>query len=337
MDTTRAEALLTLAEEAGVASRGPDPKSALDRLEREYDDLLAALQWFIDQGRTDEALRLANSLYRFWITKQRFEEGARWFGRALASPDADERLRGQAHINAGFMPFWMGQDDQAAELFEQGLEMARRLADQPMISQALGGLARVALRNDVAEGRRIAREALDVSVAADDEAGRSNALHLLGVGAQIAGDLPEAKEWMTQRLALVRTQGNQFLVASEAGNLSMVERQLGNLDAAESLSRESLQISDSIGDRFNTPFVFSGLASIATERGDVVRAATLVGAAEALMEAQHMAWPPDERPHYERLLADLPNTMGVDAFERTRAAGRSMATADAVHLALEGA
>ena len=35
---------------------------------------------------------------------------------------------------------------------------------------------------------------------------------------------------MTQRLALVRATGNEFLIASEASNLSMVERQLGNLD-----------------------------------------------------------------------------------------------------------
>jgi tetratricopeptide (TPR) repeat protein len=334
MDETRAEALLTLAEEAAAAARAADAKTALDRLERDYDDLLVGLAWFIDEGRTDDALRLANALYRFWITKQRFEEGALWFDRVLAAPGGDERIRGQARINAGFMPFWMGQDDRAAELFNQGLDIARRLDDAPMISQALGGLARVALRTDVADGRRIAREALDVSVAAADEAGRSNALHLLGVGAQIAGDLPEARDWMTQRLALVRMQGNQFLVASEAGNLSMVERQLGNLDAAESLSRESLQIAESIGDKFNTPFVFSGLASIAVERGQFELAATLVGAAERLMEEQHMAWPPDERPHYERLLAVLPESMGADEFERARAAGRSMTTNHAVDLAL---
>ena len=81
-----------------------------------------------------------------------------------------------------------------------------------------------------------------MSEAAADEPGRSNALHLLGVGAQIAGDLPEARDWMTQRLALVRSIGNDFLVASEASNLSMVERQLGNLDAAEELAREALEI-----------------------------------------------------------------------------------------------
>ena len=334
VDATRAQVLLTLAEEASAASRGTDAKAALDRLDAEYDDILAAMQWFIDQQRTDDALRVVNALYRFWITKQRFEEGAVWFDLALGASGGDERLRGQAFINAGFMPFWMGQDDRAAELFSRGLEIGRQVEDAPMVSQALGGLARVALRTDVAEGRRLAGEALTVSKAADDEAGRSNALHLLGVGAQIAGDLLEARTWMTLRLALVRSQGNLFLVASEAGNLSMVERQLGNLEAAEALVREALDIGERIGDRFITPFAFSGLASIATERGEFERAATLVGAAEALMEAQHMAWPPDERPHYERLLADLPTSMGADAFERTRAAGHSMPTDAAIDLAL---
>jgi tetratricopeptide (TPR) repeat protein len=334
MDAATAETLLTLAEEASAASRGPDAKAAVKTLEDRYDDLLAAIQWFLDRGRTDEAVRVVNALYRFWITKQRFEEGAVWFDRVLASQDGEPRLRGLACIHAGFMPFWLGQDDRAKALFDRGLEIGRQLDDAPMISQALGGLARVALRTDVAQGRRLAREALEVSDAASDEPGRSNALHLLGVGAQIAGDLTEARDWMTQRLEVVRATWNEFLIASEASNLSMVERQLGNLDAAETLSREALLISERIRDEFTKPFAISGLAAIATERGEYERAATLVGAAESMMEAQHMAWPPDERPHYERLLAALPEAMGSEAFERARTAGQSMASHDAVLLAL---
>ena len=336
MDAARAEAVLAAAEVAGVEARGPDPKAAVDRLEAGYAETLEALAWFVEDGRTDEALRVAIALYRLWITKQRFDEGETWFDRALASPGGDDRLRGQATIDAGFMPFWMGRDERAAALFEGGLEIGRRLEDGPLISQALGGLSRIALRTDVAEGRRLAREALAVSDAAGDVHGRSNALHLLGVGAQIAGDLPEARDWMTQRLALVRTEGNEFLVASEAANLAMVERQLGDLDTAERLTREALGISQAIGDRFITPFAFSGLASIAVERGDVERAATLVGAAETLMEAQSMAWPPDERPHYDRLLEVLPAAMGSEAFEAARAAGAAMPTEDTIELALGG-
>ena len=334
MDSTAAGSLLDLAELASAGASGPDAKNALGQLDERLVDLQAALAWFVDAGRTDEALRLAIALYRFWITKQRFDEGAAWFDRVLASPGGDGRLRGKALLYAGFMPFWMGDDERAAELFARALEIGRRVGDPPLISQALGGLARVALRTDVAEGRRLAREALAVSDAAGDEPGRSNALHLLGVGAQIAGDLAEARDWMTQRLALVREAGNEFLIASEAGNLSMVERQLGNLDTAEALSCESLEIAERIGDKFNKPFCLSGLAAIATERGAFERAATLVGAAEAMMEAQQMAWPPDERPHYERLLDTLPEAMGSAEFDLARRRGRSMGEDEAVALAL---
>jgi tetratricopeptide (TPR) repeat protein len=232
------------------------------------------------------------------------------------------------------MPFWLGQDDRAATLFGRGLEIGRELGDPALISNALGGLARVALRTDVAEGRRLAREALAHSEAAADELARSNALHLLGVGAQIAGDLLEARDWMTQRLALLRATGNEIMIASEASNLSMVERQLGSLDAAESLAREALEIGERTGDQFTKPFALSGLAAIATDRREFERAATLVGAAEAIMEAQHMAWPPDERPHYERMLAVLPEALGSAEFARARAAGHSMAPGKAVDFAL---
>jgi len=334
MDAPAAESLLTLAEELSPGITRPNAKRSLERLEERSSDLLAAMQWFVDAGRTDEALRLANALYRFWITKQRFDEGAVWFDRVLASPGGDDALRGKASLNAGFMPFWMGGDERAAELFGRALEIGRQLGDPPMISQALGGFARVALRRDVTEGRRLAREALAVSEGAADEPGRSNALHLLGVGAQIAGDLLEARGWMTQRLALVRATGNEILIASEASNLSMVERQLGNLDTAEALAREALEIGERIGDQFTKPFAISGLAAIATDRREFERAATLVGAAEAIMEAQHMAWPPDERPHYERMLATLPDAMGSAEFERARTVGHSMAPSEAVHFAL---
>jgi tetratricopeptide (TPR) repeat protein len=334
MDSGGAESLLILAERAGAEITGPNGKGSLEQLEQRSGDLLAAIDWFVDAGRTDEALRLANALYRFWITKQRFDEGAACFDRVLASPGGDERLRGKASLNAGFMPFWLGDDKHAAELFGRSLEIGRQLGDPTMISQALGGLARVALRADVAEGRRLAREALAVSEGAADEPGRSNALHLLGVGAQIAGDLVEARDWMTQRLALVRATGNDFLVASEASNLSMVERQLGNLDSAEALAREALQTCERIGDQFTRPFAISGLAAIAMERREFERAATLVGAAEVIMETQHMAWPPDERPHYERMLTVLPEAMGSADFDRARAVGHSMGSSTAVDFAL---
>jgi tetratricopeptide (TPR) repeat protein len=334
IDSAAATSHLAFVEEISPALSGPAGKEFVERLDARYDEVLAALAWFIEAGRSDEALRLANGLYRFWISTRRFEDGTLWFDRVLESGEGDDKLRGRAFLWAGFMPFWLGDDERAAALFDRALAMGRELDDPQLISQALGGLARVALRTDVAQGRRIAREALEVSEAAGDESARSNALHLLGVGAQIAGDLVEARDWMSRRLALVREIGNQFLIASEASNLSMVERQLGNLTAAEALAREALEISERTGDEFTKPFAISGLAALAMERRDHERAAVLLGAAEALMEARRMAWPPDERPHYERMLSQLPEAMAAGEFERAREVGRSMPPPEAVAFAL---
>jgi tetratricopeptide (TPR) repeat protein len=336
MDSTTAESLLSFAETTGPAVRSPglDGKTALDAIDDRAADLVTAIGWFVEAGRADEALRLANALYPFWITKQRFDDGWAAYDRALGAAGGAPNLRARASIDAGFMPFWTGDDARATAAFQRGLDIAREIDDPRLVSRGLGGLIRVALRADVGKARRLGREALAISDAAGNIDGRSDALHLLGVGAQIAGDLAEARDWMRQRLALVREQGNEALIASEAGNLSMVERQLGNLDESEALVREALEIAERRGDEFMKPFALSGFAAIATERGDDRRAATLVGAAEAIMEAQNMAWPPDERPHYERMLAVLPERMGSDPFEAARAAGRSMSTQHAVNLAL---
>jgi tetratricopeptide (TPR) repeat protein len=334
IDSTTATDLLAFIEEVGPTLMGGGSREPLERIEVRYDDLTAALDWFVEQQQQDEALRMANGLYRYWITSRRFEDGARWFDRALSPGAGDEQLRGRAYVNAGMMPFWLGDDERARLLFDQALDIAHRLDDEPLASRALGGLSRVALRTDVAGGRRLAREALEASESVDDEAGRSNALHLLGVGAQIAGDLPEAREWMTQRLELVRRNNEEFLVASEAANLSMVERQLGNLDTAESLEREALEVGGRIGDEFTKPFAIAGLAAIAVERAQFERAAVLLGAAEARMEAHNMAWPPDERPHYEHMLETLPAAMGSDDFERARAIGKALPSDEAIAFAL---
>ena len=95
MDARAAESLLDVAEEASAGATGPDAKASLERLDERLSDLQEAMSWFVDAGRTDEALRVANSIYRFWITKQRFDEGAVWFDRVLASAGGDKRLRGK--------------------------------------------------------------------------------------------------------------------------------------------------------------------------------------------------------------------------------------------------
>lgn len=333
MDEGPAAALLELAETAGPGLHGLDRKALFEQLEARHDDLLAGIRWFLDHDRADEAVRLARSLAPFWMATRRLDEGCEWLERALAVPGGDDAVRGRACFDAGLLEFWRGRDDEAAALHRRALELGRASGDPTVAALALTGLARIALRSDVDEARRLCLEALAATEGTDDRLGRSSAVHVLGVAAQMAGDLEEARGLMSERMELARELGNYLAVSSEAANLSMVERQLGNLDRAEALAREALEIARQREDEWMFPYVLSGLAAVALERGEHERAAVLIGAAESMMEAQNAAWPPDERPHYERTVTALTDAMG-DEFERARGSGRALASPQAVELAL---
>ena len=338
MDAASAESLLQYAEQVGPALRGLDAQARFGELEAKYDDLIAALQWFLDAGRTDDALRLAIALAPVWMARGRLAEGIDWFEKVLAAPGGSDLTRGNAYFQAGLLAFWPGDDERASALHGEALAIGRRTGDPTVTAQALTGLARIALRSgnaaDIKEARWLCREALTITDGTDDKIGRGNAMHVLGVAAQMAGDFEEARDLMNQRIALARDTGNLATVSSEAGNLSMVERQLGNLDEAEALAREALDIDHKRGDEWAMPYKISGLAAVSTDRGDFERAAKLVGAAEAMMEREGAEWPPDERPHYERMLTRIPRALGEAEWERVRAIGQGMSNDEAVAFAL---
>ena len=128
------------------------------------------------------------------------------------------------------------------------------------------------------------REGLAATETLPASDGRSSALHVLGVALQMAGDLEGARDVMTSRLDLARENGDEFVVWVESSNLSMVERQLGNLGRAEALSREALRIVQARGDAMAIPWIINGLAAVTAAKGEVERAATLNGMAAAMLE-----------------------------------------------------
>ncbi|HSD82363.1 MAG TPA: tetratricopeptide repeat protein [Anaerolineae bacterium] len=329
-----AETLLNFAEESVHGLRGVKSKAVLAQLEQRYAELLSAIQWFMAQRRTDESLRLASSLVPFWMATKRLEEGSIWFDQVFAMPGGDDTYRGRALFDAGYLAFWKGDDERSSSLQQRALALGRQRDNPTIIALALVGLARIALRTDIEEARRLCREALTVTEGTTDQIGRSSAMHVLGVTAQMAGDFHEARALMSERITLARGMGNLATVSSEAGNLSTVERQLGNLEEAERLAREALDIDYRRGDELAIPWKINGLAAVTADRGEFDRAAVLIGAADATMEAAGGAWPPDELIHYERTVAMLQNALGSIGFARARAVGHSMTTSEAVDFAL---
>jgi tetratricopeptide (TPR) repeat protein len=334
VDASTAATLLDFAGEDSAALAGLECQAALARLDQRHAELLAALEWLLDHGRINEAMRLATSLATFWRVSAKLVQGSAWCERILATAGGDDVHRGRMAYEAGMLAFWMGNDERAGVLIGRGLEIGRRIADPTIVALALCGLARIALRSDVREARRLCHEALAVTEGTTDRLGRSSAIHVLGVTAQMAGDLEEARRFMNERIALAREMGSYAGISMESSNLSMVERQLGNLDRAEALAREALDIFHRREDRWAIPFGLNGLAAVARDRGQFERAMTMIGAAEAMVEAQGAKWPPDESVHYQQTLSTSGARLSSEEFERARALGRSMNASEAVRFAL---
>jgi predicted ATPase len=70
---------LQLAEEAEPALRGPQQSEWFERLEREHENLRAALKWLFAQKEAGMAIRLANALGLFWFSEGHWNR--RWRAR----------------------------------------------------------------------------------------------------------------------------------------------------------------------------------------------------------------------------------------------------------------
>ncbi len=85
---------LTLAERADAQLRGPDQRAWFFRLEREHDNLRAALRWLFNHDNLAQqgvGLRLAAALGYFWYLRGYHTEGRRWLEEALArAPQGDD-------------------------------------------------------------------------------------------------------------------------------------------------------------------------------------------------------------------------------------------------------
>lgn len=332
----RALELLRIAEEASAQLRGLEAMQWLERLGEHYAECALALDWFLGHGRGDEGLRLAMAFVDFCQSTDRISEGRGWLDQALVVRSAEDDVRADALFSAGLLAFWQGADSAAQSLHESCLDLSRSLPYPTGIALALTGLARLALRTDVSRGRALSREALSAVEGSIEWRGRSSALHLLGAGAQMAGDLVEARQWMTQRMSLIQSQGDLRSAAGEAGNLSTVEGELGNLTRAGELAEYALRLTLQRGDSWMLPYCLNGFASLAICSHDYVRAVTLLAAADHLVTVQGAAWPPDERPQFERSQATTRAALAPADFARAWSAGHSMSAEDAVAYVLPG-
>jgi tetratricopeptide (TPR) repeat protein len=303
--------------------------------EASYADMREALDWLLRAGRADDAFRLSAAMTQFWMASKRVDEGIDWLEGALQAGQGSDTGRARGLHDLGYLAFFSGGYDVAERRFAESRLLAERAGDRNGVALALAGSARVQLNDDPAVSVALLREAMTITQDLPDSLGRSSAEHVLGVALQLSGDLEGAREVMAERLRHARETGNDFVVFVESSNLSMVERKLGDLDAAESLSLEALRIVVRKNDQMAIPWVINGLAAVTAAKGSNERAALLLAIAETLLARAGGEWPADEREQYEGTLAAVSAALLPGALDRLRAQAGAMSLDQAVAAALE--
>ncbi len=268
---------LALAEEAEPELTGAEQVTWLARLEREHDNLRSALRWALESGEVEGGLRLAGTLWRFWMMRGYLREGRRWL-ETLLNCDADvaPASRARALHGAGVLARDVGDCTRADLLLGESLALWRELADSPGIATALNGLGSVAWqRGDLAQARALHEEGLALRREMGDTGGVIISLNNLGLVVQDQGDLARAEALFEEVLAFFRERGNRRGIAGSLNNLGEVALAQGNLMRARLLCEEALALRQGLNDRAGIATSLINLGLIACAQGDLTRARLL--------------------------------------------------------------
>jgi hypothetical protein len=123
-------------------------------------------------------------------------------------------------------------------------------------------------------------------------------------------------------------------------DLALASQARNDLDGARELLRQGLSLAAEAGDKSAAAYYLEALADVARQQDDPRRAAWLLAAAGAHLQAGGSGWLHayvPRAPHDHRVEADLRSRMGDAAYEQAAAHGRSLTGARGIRQALADA
>jgi tetratricopeptide (TPR) repeat protein len=276
LQRAHAQYYLALTQAAEPHYHHSEARTWLDRVEREHDNLRAALSWARAAREVTFSLQLAAALKDYWNWRGHIGEGLSWLLPAMEETDstapateaAAQSIRVKALNTVGTLALWHGDLMEAQRLLDSCSSLARAIGD-------LGTAA--------------------------------EALNRLGLAFHFEGDDRRALDSMEESVALARRQTNSAVLALTLSNLGYLCCRLGDLDRAEAAASEGLNLSRWLGDHDSESVNLRVLGQVAQRRGDPGRARTL------LHEALQLAWvhgDPRRIAQMVAFVADLAATLG---------------------------
>ena len=286
---------LALAERDEEGLRGAGQLALLNQLELEYENLRAAMLWFLEHHEIAAALRLPTALREFWFLRGHLNDGRKFLTRALEASREDDTLKishlqARALYAAGYLAARQQEPEEAASYLTASLELFLRQEDKGGIAACLSRLGFIEyMRGEVAQGKAMIAESLALSRAIGDRRNSADIRLSLGIGALYEGRFNEARKQLGEGLALFDAEGDVWGKASELHTLGMTFYAQKNYARARQLSEESLTLLRSMDSPYGTAEVLTVLACELVALGEIPRARSLLEEALALANSARAA------------------------------------------------
>ncbi|MEO5986151.1 MAG: adenylate/guanylate cyclase domain-containing protein [Candidatus Limnocylindria bacterium] len=333
-----------LAEQLSAEVMSSRQKELLDRMEREHDNIRAAIATCLEHGDSDLALRVLPACWRFWQMRGYLVEGSERARRILALPgiDANSLARARAEEAAGGIAYWRGDFEAARSHYSEALRIHRGREDESEVANALynrvmsyvvqsedGGVPNIRPEADLDS-----EEALEIYRRLGDRSGEGRVLWAMLDNRILTrrADDEEVADLGRRCIEIFTATDDRFMLAWTNYMLGIDENLRHRPREALARNIEALGLFRETGDVSGYALVLDGFAVTAFIAGDVPRSLRLAGAANAI-QAQGGAtlgrlnreW---SNFYPEQLTAD-PDLAA--AFEE----GKRMPIEDAIELALE--
>jgi predicted ATPase/class 3 adenylate cyclase/DNA-binding CsgD family transcriptional regulator len=280
-------AALALAESSEGELYGSDQSTWLARLEREHDNLRAALRWCQEHGYAQPALRLAVALWWFWPTRGHLQEGREHLADTIArfpttASSRNAEIFARALYAAGMLAAWQNDHGAALTWHQASLALRREIGDPMGICNGLEGLGTAAcLRGDYLAARHAFEEALEVARSLDDRMPYGNVMSSLGNVHYELGDLDAARACFEEGVATYAAHEDQQyrLVNTATMSVASVVMEQGHYDEAHALATRALDGCQQTGNWRLAALAWSTLGAIALARGDHTSAGEHLSAA----------------------------------------------------------
>jgi tetratricopeptide (TPR) repeat protein len=325
-----------LAARAESELYGPGQTRWLARLNREYDNLRAALRLTQREGDDALLLRLAGSLGIFWQIHGHVAEGASWVDPALdRGASVAPAVRAQAFFTSGLLAWVSGDYARGIERCAASVKLWQTVEDPWRVAFSLNVLGMLrGEQGDAVGARRDLETSLTMCQAIGHEWGIGLGMFDLGKVLTYVRDYDAARSLIESSLAHFRATGDRWQIAEALADLGGLAQVRGDVDRVAVLAAESLRLNREQGWLWYVPESLELLGGVALVRREHARAARLLGTAEARREATGAVRQPVFRGPYAAHVAVLREALGADLFAASWTEGRGMMLEDAIEDAL---